>query len=118
MEQEERFRLIEERLSALEQKLTVRSPSINQQPPQPPPPPFNKEEEPSRLSLWFSEKWLMSICIFLVLLSVSWFIGYAFSNDLLGETARICLSFTAGIIAYIWGFILLRKTFRGGQALI
>jgi len=124
MEQEERFRNIEERLLSLEKKLNTSTLSISQAPQQTPITPdasqahIPVDEQPSRLSEWIKENWLMSLGIFLVLLSVSWFVGYAFSNNLLGTTARICLVFTAGITSYILGLKLLRKTFNGGQALI
>jgi uncharacterized membrane protein len=124
MEQEERFRNIEERLLSLEKKLNTSTLSISQAPQQPPITPqasqahIPVDEQPSRLREWIQENWLMSLGIFLVLLSVSWFVGYAFSNNLLGTTERICLVFAAGITSYILGLKLLRKTFRGGQALI
>ena len=118
----ERLRKIEQRLTAIESKLNMQSPSLAPSlSKQPPPPPFKPSPQPyvlSPFSLWLKENWLVSIGILLIILAIGWFISYAFVNDWIGETARVFSGFISGAIIYSIGLWLLRKQPKGGQALI
>lgn len=124
---DERLRKIENRLTAIENKLSPHSSLLSlhssEQSPSLQPPSSQRKPDPkphisSPLILWFQENWLSSIGIFLIILAISWFIGYAFFNDWIGETTRVFLGFISGVVIYSAGFWSLRKRPKGGQALI
>lgn len=106
MEFEDRLNKIEERLSAIEKRLGLYMPLKT-------PPPIPKTETP--VNHWLKDNWLTAIGIFLVILSGSWFIGYAFANNWIGETARILLCIAAGAAVYIYGLAILKKQEDKGQ---
>jgi uncharacterized membrane protein len=106
----DRLKKIEERLSTIEKKLQIANVGI-QQPratsPIPPKSPYEKTKNP--ILSWFSANWLVSVGLLLVIISLSWFVGYAFSNNLIGETARIVLSLFVGLFAYCIGLFTLKN---------
>lgn len=115
---DDRLKKIEDRLAALEKRLGSDSPLVKSSTPAPIQEQPITSREPSGLSLWLKENWLMSIGVFLVILAGGWFVGYAFTNDWIGETGRIVLSSVAGLLVYLWGLKTLKKNPRVGQALI
>lgn len=118
----ERLRKIENRLTIIEEKLNIQSPSLSpnssKQPPPPPLKPSPQTDVPFSLILWLKENWLVSIGIFLIILAIGWLISYAFTNDWIGETTQVFLGFISGVIIYSTGLWLLKKQTKGGQALI
>lgn len=118
-----RLREIENRLTAIENKLNISSPSLfpNSSKQPPPPPPFKPSSQtyvPSPFSVWLKENWLESIGIFLIILAIGWFVSYAFANNWIGETARVSLGIISGAIIYSTGLWLLRRQPKGGKVLI
>ena len=118
----ERLKKIENRLIAVEEKLSIRSPSslsnLSQHPSLYQSKPNPQEYNPFPFSSWLKENWLVSIGIFLITLAIGWFISYAFANDWIKETARVFLGLITGVITYSAGLWILKKQTKGGQALI
>lgn len=120
---DERLKSIEKRLEALEKWQEQHQPpsKLEQESDAallPPPPQVKEPNLPSKLGLWLQEYWLTAIGIFLVLLSGTWFVGYAFANVWFGETARIVICFSLGALAYIWGLLILKKRTDRGRILV
>lgn len=68
-------------------------------------PPVKKKSLESRIGQW----WLGFVGIIAVIFGVSFFIKYAFENDLIGETGRVMLGVFAGLIFIILGEFLRRQ---------
>lgn len=71
-----------------------------------------------RFFSWLSEEWPLKVGVFLLILSVGWFVTYAFINNWIGEVGRIGLGILFGVIVLLFGFQRGFKNIIQGNALM
>lgn len=118
---EERLQNIERRIEALEGGRRMSPPPLPEdllEIPSASSSNITSESEASTLPLWLRENWLACIGVFLIILALSWFVHYAFTNNWIKESLRIYLGSIAGMTIYLLGFHLLKKKPNGSQILM
>ncbi len=100
---EDRIGTLEKRGSSQVSPVTVQIPTPQQSPIIPVPPPINNEEEWGRV--------LGVAGVVAVILGVSFFLKYAFANNIIGVTGRVIIGIIAGI-AFISAGQYLREKYR------
>ncbi len=121
----------DERIQAIEKQASMRNASFAQftqqekiTPPAPPPPKYQQAavSQPSQKKAStesFEEKvggkWLAKIGIVALVLGVSFFLKYAFDNNLIGQTGRVVLGIIGGVALLGLGEFLRKKYFVYSQ---
>src|SRR3989344_1516756 len=121
------------RIQAIEKQANTRSASSAQfvqqekiAPPPPPPPkhwqaavsqPSQKKASSESFEEKVGGKWLAKIGIVALVLGVSFFLKYAFDNNLIGETGRVILGIIGGIALLGLGEFLRKKYFVYSQVI-
>ncbi|MFO0704138.1 MAG: DUF2339 domain-containing protein [Patescibacteria group bacterium] len=67
---------------------------------------------------WLREDWMLKLGGFFILLSVGWFVTFAFMNNWIGETGRIVLGILSGAGFMVWGVKRMKKVMREGEIIL
>ncbi len=71
-----------------------------------------------RFVAWFAQDWLAKIGVLCVIISLGWFLSYAFANDWIGPFGRIAIGFILGASSVALGMWRMRVSYPQGALFI